>query len=194
MQLSAQSIRTQCGERLKEHYRLIDPFYEQFLQSGSYDLHLGGKLLLPIHTGTPIDLRKSRTVQYHTLNLEKDGDYVLNPGERALGQTIEYLCIPYNLQARMDGKSSLGRDGLETHRTAGVFDGGFQGNAVLELHIEDQCEPWVLYYGMPIAQISFYQLDAVTDKPYSHTTNHYQEQRETVGNRTVDKDNPFLRR
>ena len=199
MQLSAQSIRARCifrSDDFRSGFSMIFPYHEQFLQSASYDLHLGGNVVIPHATGKPIDLREPRTLRSEDESIDLSANTVLQtcvalrPGQRALGRTVEYVRIPTDLQARLDGKSSLGRDGLEVHKTAGVFDAGFIGHPVVELKNDGE-DPWILYQGMPIAQMSFFQLDSYSEKPYSRDRNHYQEQMEAVGNRTVDSSNPL---
>ncbi|MEY4558059.1 MAG: hypothetical protein RL024_217 [Actinomycetota bacterium] len=57
----------------------------------------------------------------------------LHPGEFVLGSTFEFVSLPNDIAARLEGKSSLGRLGLLTHSTAGFVDPGFQGHVTLEL-------------------------------------------------------------
>jgi len=49
------------------------------------------------------------------------------------GQTLEWVELPDDLVARLEGKSSLGRLGLLIHSTAGYVDPGWKGNLTLEL-------------------------------------------------------------
>src|SRR6478752_4756661 len=57
--------------------------------------------------------------------------FILHPGEFVLGSTYEYVTLPDDVAARLEGKSSLGRLGLMTHSTAGFIDPGFQGHITL---------------------------------------------------------------
>ena len=59
--------------------------------------------------------------------------FILHPGEFVLGATLERISLPDDLVARLDGKSSLGRLGLQVHSTAGLADPGFTGQITLEL-------------------------------------------------------------
>src|SRR3712207_7062676 len=51
-----------------------------------------------------------------TTLVEPDGDepFVLHPGEFVLGSTLEVVTIPDDVAARLEGKSSLGRDRKST--------------------------------------------------------------------------------
>lgn len=94
----------------------------------------------------------------------QNGGFVLHPGEFALGSTLEYVCLPNDLVARLEGRSSWSRIGLQIHTTAGFIDPGFQGTVTFEL-----CNlgsvPVTLYVGTRVAQLAFYE--AVESlKPY----------------------------
>ena len=58
---------------------------------------------------------------------------MLHPGEFALGHTAETVGCPDDIVGVVNGKSSLGRLGLQVHATAGFIDPGFKGTVVLEL-------------------------------------------------------------
>ena len=76
-----------------------------------------------------------------------------------LGQTLEWVELPDDLVARLEGKSSLGRLGLLIHSTAGYVDPGWKGNLTLELSNVANL-PIALYFGMKIGQISFFQMSS----------------------------------
>ena len=91
--------------------------------------------------------------------------FILHPGEFVLGSTMERLCLPDDLVARLEGKSSLGRIGLLIHSTAGYVDPGWRGHLTLELSNVANL-PITLYYKMKIGQLSFSQLTTPVDNPY----------------------------
>ena len=74
-----------------------------------------------------------------------------------LGQTLEWVELPNDIVARLEGRSSLGRLGLLIHSTAGYVDPGWKGNLTLELSNVANL-PIALYYGMSIGQISFFRM------------------------------------
>jgi len=81
--------------------------------------------------------------------------FVLHPGEFALGSTLEFIRLPNDIAARLDGRSTWGRVGLQIHSTAGFVDPGFSGSLTFELQNMGKV-PLSLYAGMRVAQISFY--------------------------------------
>lgn len=93
--------------------------------------------------------------------------FVLHPGEFALASTLEYLCLPLDVAARLEGRSSWGRIGLQIHSTAGFIDPGFRGTVTYELSNLGKV-PMPLHVGFRVGQIAFYQLAEEALTPYSH--------------------------
>jgi dCTP deaminase len=84
------------------------------------------------------------------------GGFVLHPGEFALGATLEFVRLPDDIGARIEGRSSWGRLGLQIHATAGFIDPGFRGRITFELaNIGDL--PIPLYVGLRVAQLAFFR-------------------------------------
>ena len=81
------------------------------------------------------------------------------------GRRIEWVELPDDLVARLEGKSSLGRLGLLIHSTAGYVDPGWKGKLTLELSNVAKL-PIALYFGMKIGQISFLAMSSPVDRPY----------------------------
>ena len=77
------------------------------------------------------------------LRVEDDEPFILHPGEFVLGQTIEWVELPDDLVARLEGKSSLARLGLQVHATAGFVDPGWRGRLTLELSNVDLSEEFI---------------------------------------------------
>ena len=84
--------------------------------------------------------------------------FVIHPGEFCLGRTLEWVELPDDIVARIEGKSSIGRLGLIVHATAGFCDPGWKGTLTLELNNLTRI-PIKLYPGLLIAQLSFMSLD-----------------------------------
>ena len=103
------------------------------------------------------------------LTIEDDEPFILHPGEFVLGQTLEWVELPDDLVARLEGKSSLGRLGLLIHSTAGYVDPGWKGNLTLELSNVANL-PIALYSGMRIGQISFFRMTSPVERPYGSST------------------------
>ncbi len=114
-----------------------------------------------------------------------DQAFVLHPGEFVLGSSLEAVTLPDDLAARVEGKSSLGRLGLLTHATAGFVDPGFSGHVTLELS-NVATLPIMLYPGMKIGQLCFFQLSSPAEHPYGSAAygSHYQGQRGPTASRS----------
>ena len=110
--------------------------------------------------------------------------FVIHPGEFCLGRTLEWVELPDDIVARIEGKSSLGRLGLIVHATAGFCDPGWKGTLTLELNNLTRV-PIKLYPGLPIAQLSFMTLDRPALRPYGSPElgSHYQGQRAATESR-----------
>lgn len=120
-------------------------------QPASVDLHLNPLLLLMPELNVPLDPKQDNS-RGRTLSM-RSSSYLVPPGGFVLGATMERVSMPIGNLGRIEGKSSLGRLGLQVHVTAGFIDPGFTGNITLEIHnVLDR--PWRLYPGMPICQLS----------------------------------------
>ena len=115
-----------------------------------------------------VDLRLDnvvKTIDGEAFYLDEKSMYVLQPGEFILGSTIEYVNIPHDLVARVEGRSSIGRLGVMVHVTAGYIDPGFIGNITLEL-FNCSDKPFQLSYGDCLCQIVFETLSSPCKQPY----------------------------
>ena len=156
----------EINNRLDELFNT--PVKSDDVQPCSVDLHLDNLLL---------------NLDDEEFNL-KEEEYVLQPAEFILGSTKEYVTIPDDLVAQVDGKSSLGRLGIAIHITAGWIDAGFNGNITLEIK-NNSNKPFVLKNGMSIGQIVFITLTSPCNLPYGHSkrNNHYQNSNGVISSR-----------
>jgi dCTP deaminase len=166
--------------RLVEDGRIvIAPWDTSLVQPASVDLRLGSSFrVFSNHKVLSIDLREGppeRLTEEVTANPEEG--FVIHPGEFCLGRTEEWVELPDDVVARIEGKSSLGRLGLIVHATAGFIDPGWKGTLTLELNNLTRV-PIRLYPGLLIAQLSFMALDKPAERPYgsSELKSHYQGQ------------------
>lgn len=163
----------------------IDPFDPAMIQPASVDLRLGNSFrVFHNHRTSAIDLRDPPTNLTEQIQVGEDEPFVIHPGEFCLGRTLEYVELPDDVVARIEGKSSLGRLGLIVHATAGFCDPGWKGTLTLELNNLTRV-PIRLYPNLPIAQLSFMTLDAPAERPYGHAElgSHYQGQIEATESR-----------
>jgi dCTP deaminase len=144
----------------------VEPLWEDSIQPASIDLHLDRVFRIFRVTRRPyVDVREDVSDLTERVVIEPEEPFIVQPGSFVLAGTIEHITLPDDIVARVDGKSSLGRLGLLVHATAGYVDPGFSGKLTLELSNQSQM-PIALYYGMKIAQISFYRLSTPVERPY----------------------------
>ncbi len=149
---------TQILQELKRGTILITPFSRKFLGSNSYDVHLGEWLAMYIDE--VLDARRHNMVRF--FKIPKDG-LVLVPSKLYLGVTREYTethaHVPF-----LEGKSSIGRLGIDIHATAGKGDIGFCNTWTLEISVR---QPVKIYAGMPIGQLLYFTVSGKVEIPYS---------------------------
>lgn len=154
-------LRSLDDERLQ-----IAPFNRDQLQPASYDVRLDLSFVVFVPSNhTHIDVREVQPDIARVVVIEWDGFFVVQPGEFVLASTVESIRLPNDLCARVEGKSSLGRIGLQTHSTAGFIDPGFFGQITLELSNIANI-PIKLYPGILIAQLCMIQLSSPAWRPY----------------------------
>lgn len=139
------------------------------LGSSSLDLRLGYSFRVFKHRKRPfIDPLDPETMHDMTeeIKISRKDPYVIQPGEFVLGSILEWIELPDDLSARIDGRSSLGRLGLVIHSTAGHIDAGFRGVITMEL-TNIGMMPILLYPKMRVCQLVFETLSTPADRPYS---------------------------
>ena len=162
MILSDVSIR----KALAEGRIIIEPLMEGGVQPSSVDLRVDRFFRVFRNDTTPfIDPKLAQEDLTELVEVSDGNAFILHPGEFVLGQTLEWVELPDDLVARLEGKSSLGRLGLLIHSTAGYVDPGWKGNLTLELSNVANL-PIALYRGMKIGQISFFRMSSPVERPY----------------------------
>jgi dCTP deaminase len=155
--------------RLVDEGRIrIEPWDPAMVQPASVDLRLGTSFrVFHNHRIAAIDLRDPPTNLTEQVVAQEGVPFVIHPGEFVLGRTEEWVELPEDVVARIEGKSSLGRLGLIVHATAGFVDPGWKGTLTLEITNLTRV-PIKLWPGLPIAQLSFMALDRPAERPYGH--------------------------
>lgn len=144
----------------------VEPLFPNSIQPASIDLHLGADFLIFKTTNAIcIDPKEKIDPLMEKVRINDKEQFILHPGEFALGMTYEVVSVANDMVGRLEGKSSLGRIGLIIHATAGYLDPGNTLKMTLELHNISSL-PIKLYYKMPIAQMSFTPLSTKADNPY----------------------------
>lgn len=83
----------------------------------------------------------------------------------AIASTIEWLELADDIVAELHGRSSIARLGIIVHGTSSLFDPGWSGKVVLELHNVGPM-PIKLYPGMRICALTFERVSSKVDVPY----------------------------
>jgi dCTP deaminase len=112
----------------------LEPLEMGLLQPSSIDVRLDRFFrLFDNHKYAFIDPAEQQDELTRLIEVDPTEPFILHPGEFVLGSTYEFVTLPDDVAARLEGKSSLGRLGLLTHSTAGFVDPGFKGHVTLEL-------------------------------------------------------------
>ncbi len=145
-------------EEIRRGTIVIRPFRRACLGTNSYDVHLGP--WLAVYTDGALDARRPNAID--EFRIPKDG-FVLVPGQLYLGVTEEYTethgYVPF-----LEGKSSVGRLGIDIHSTAGKGDEGFCNYWTLEMSVK---LPVRIYAGMPVGQLIYFEISGRVQRSYS---------------------------
>jgi dCTP deaminase len=137
---------------------VIRPYRPECLGTNSYDVHLGP--YLSVYRSAALDARRSNPVREFRIPPE---GFVLIPGELYLGVTEEYTethgFVPF-----LEGKSSVGRLGIDIHSTAGKGDEGFCNYWTLEMSVK---LPVRIYGGMPVGQLIYFEISGKVERSYA---------------------------
>ena len=162
------------GEMLREGTLSIEPLQEEQIQPASVDIRLGDTFAVVEDSADGIITMHS-VIKYKTIKTKK---YLLLPGQFVLATTMEYISLPDDLTAFVEGRSSLGRMGLFI-QNAGWVDPGFKGEITLELFNANRCAI-ELQAGRRVGQLVFAKMDSPAVNPYNGK---YQGQKGATGSR-----------
>ncbi len=144
----------------------VEPHEPSMIQPSSIDVRLDRYFrLFDNHKYPYIDPAAEQSELTRLVEVAKGQPFILHPGEFVLASTFEVVTLPNDIAARLEGKSSLGRLGLLTHSTAGFIDPGFSGHVTLELS-NVATLPILLWPGMKIGQLCFFELSSEAEHPY----------------------------
>jgi dCTP deaminase len=145
-------------EEMEKGTIVIMPFERRFLGTNSYDVHLGRSLA--VYRNDILDARINNEVDYIEI---PDEGLILLPHRLYLGVTEEYTethaHVPF-----LEGKSSVGRLGIDIHATAGKGDVGFCNTWTLEISVK---QPVRVYDKMPIGQLIYFEVSGDVGIPYN---------------------------
>ena len=137
----------------------ISPFDINLLNPNSYNVRLSPKLKV-YDKDAILDVRKENNT-FREVTIPEEG-FLLLPNTLYLGATMEAIASDKYISA-IDGRSSLGRLGMQIHLTAGFGDVGFNGTYTLEITV---VQPLMIYPEYEIAQVYFEKPDGKVDFLY----------------------------
>lgn len=158
---------------------VVEPVESSQIQPASMDLRLGTSFL-KIDENMMEVMTLNEEIKY--MSLERK-EIVIPPNSFLLATTKEYIKLPHNITAFVEGRSSIGRMGLFI-QNAGWVDPGFAGQITLELYNANRL-PIKLTSGRRICQLVFACMDHKTNNPYQGK---YQNQRDAVGSKVYQDD------
>lgn len=159
---------------LKNGTLQIGPLEKEQIQPASVDIRLGHTFSVVEDSSAGI-ITLEHEIHYKTIQSDS---YLLLPNQFVLATTMEYVSLPDNITAFVEGRSSLGRMGLFI-QNAGWVDPGFQGEITLELYNANRCAI-ELKAGRRIGQLVFARMDNAALRPYNGK---YQGQRGATGSK-----------
>ena len=166
-------------ELIEKKELVVEPLTDNSIQPASIDCRLGSHFLEVESQEAVLSL--DQDIAYSDIS----GDsIILKPHSFILATTMEYIKLPANITAFVEGRSSIGRMGLFI-QNAGWVDAGFEGRITLELYNANSL-PIRLTAGRRICQLVFCTMDKAAKVPYAGK---YQGQLKTVGSQVwLDKD------
>jgi dCTP deaminase len=145
-------------EEIEKGSIIIEPYNRDCLGTNSYDVHLGKHLAT--YVDDVLDAKKHNQIRHFDIPVE---GFVLEPGRLYLGVTEEYTethaHVPF-----LEGKSSMGRLGIDIHATAGKGDVGFCNHWTLEISC---IQPVRIYAGMPVGQLIYFSVEGDIENAYN---------------------------
>lgn len=159
---------------INEDRLVIEPLEMTQIQPASVDLRLG-KNFLKLDENTFSTMTMTGEIKYTSFESEE----VIIPSQSfLLATTKEYIKLPKDLTAFVEGRSSIGRMGLFI-QNAGWVDPGFEGELTLELFNANRL-PIRLVAGRRICQLVFARMQTEAESVYNGK---YQGQRNAIGSR-----------
>lgn len=151
----------------------IEPMCEKTIQPASIDLRIGNHFSFPRTDSKAFSLKTE--IEYDEITADEIG---LPPKCFALATTVEYIKLPKDVGAIVQGRSSIGRAGLFIEN-AGWVDPGFEGEITLELFNAND-NYMMIQAGTRVCQLVLFKVDGV---PLNVYNGKYQKQRGATGSK-----------
>lgn len=167
---------------IKEKKLIIKNLSSKAIQPSSIDLSLGSDALILKYWNTKGVLDLDSKIDHQKISSQKE--IIIPAHSFILGTTKEFIQLPNNISAFVEGRSSVGRMGLFI-QNASVVGPGFKGKLTLELY-NANILPIKLKPGRRICQLILFKMDQPAQSPYKGK---YQGQKKTTPTKAfLDKD------
>lgn len=145
----------------------IEPFHPECVGPNSYDVRLDGVLLVYDFSQMQyLDCRQQNPTK--EIIIREEG-FILQPNILYIGNTIESVGSDTYIPM-YEGRSSMARLGIESHRSAGFGDVGFNRQWTLEISV---IHPVKVYPGMRIGQVYFHRVNQDFNAPENRYNGKY---------------------
>lgn len=132
---------------------IIKPFNKEQLNTNSYNITLDKNLV--IYNEEVLDMKKDNN--FRNIVIPPEG-MIIYPGKIYLGKTKEYT-ETYSFVPSIEGRSSIGRLGINIHASSPYGNEGFKGFWTLEISC---IQPVRIYANIHIGQIYYHLLQGET--------------------------------
>lgn len=161
-------------EMIEKKELIVEPIGPESVQPASIDCRLGNHFLV-VEDLNMKTIQMDSEINYREVKSET---ITIAPHSFLLATTMEYVELPDDLTAFVEGRSSIGRMGLFIEN-AGWVDPGFKGQITLELYNANSL-PIELQAGRRVCQLVFCKMDQIAKSPYRGK---YQGQKGSTGSR-----------
>lgn len=139
------------------------------LSTAGYDLRVGTRFLIFANvSGCVVDPKCFKFENFILVDVKESESVIIPPNCFALADTVEYIEMPNDLIANVQGKSRLARAGYVMASTP--IEPSWRGYITLEIGNLSPL-PLKIYAGEGIGQLVFYKLDAKPERDYEQKPN-----------------------
>ncbi len=153
---------------------------EDQIQICSVNLRVGDKFTkMKYKKGTMINPSHASSEGLFEPVAATQGKVYLKKQDFLLGTTHEYITLPNDLAAMVEGRSTFARYGLSAHITAPLINPGFQGNITLEIYNHGENEIFLECANTQICQLILMEVTDKMDDKIIESLSKYRGQKST---------------
>ena len=161
---------------------IITPFSEASVNPSSYDVRLGKDFSIVKPRYVHID--PTNPLSFLTEKID-EGTHILKAGAMVLSTLEEEISLPRDISAKLLGRSSLGRLGIDNSSCSGWIDPGWAGGTIVIELFNHSKNDILLTSGMGIGQIVFYKHMPCQESYSEKKKSKYQNQTGVQGSKGV---------